>query len=159
MTSQSQCICGHRLCYHDSGSRASDFRLDSSLAVGFQSGCTKHQGLKPCRCKKCPCKKFFFIMSEGSWVLRCRCKHKHTEHDPNTRKCKKVNCKCSCFQSPWVCNCDHAWVEHDHKLVTREVKAFSSEQAMEAAKMHAAIQDINNYDELKRGAEHNMRPL
>eukprot|EP00892_Ulva_mutabilis_P010315 jgi/Ulvmu1/7656/UM038_0085.1 len=136
VNSQSQCICGHRLCYHGAGGKESDFR-----------------------CKKCPCKKFFFIMSEGSWVLRCRCKHKHTEHDPNTRKCKKASCKCTCFESPWVCNCNHPWAEHDHKLITREVKIFGSGCEMEAANLQIATKDINNYDNLKRGMEHNATPL
>lgn len=112
-----------------------------------------------CRCTKCPCKKFFFIMSEGSWVLRCRCKHKHVDHDPNSRKCRKAGCRCSCFESPWVCNCDHAWAEHEQKLVPREMKVFGSKSELEAADMQGAIQDVNNYNALKRGFGHNVRPI
>jgi hypothetical protein len=51
-----------------------------------------------------------------------RCKHKHTDHDPATRKCNKANCKCDGFFSPWVCNCDHPWAEHTQVVVERQVR-------------------------------------
>lgn len=35
--------------------------------------------------------------------LRCRCKHKHTEHDPASRACAKAGCACGGFDSPFVC--------------------------------------------------------
>lgn len=28
-------------------------------------------------------------LAEGSWVLHCRCKHKHIDHDPVTLACRK----------------------------------------------------------------------
>ena len=67
-----------------------------------------------CRCNhaKCKCKSFFFIPAEGSWVLRCRCKHRHTDHDPQTHACCKTGCQCAMFHSPWVCNCNHPWSHH-----------------------------------------------
>ena len=54
----------------------------------------------------------FHAVAEGAWILRCRCKHKHTEHDPITYACRKPNCKCGVFDSPWVCNCNHSWSSH-----------------------------------------------
>ena len=95
-----------------------------------------------CRCGsgKCRCRDFFFIMAEGSWwaacasclcavcicscrnssaqpclscrILRCQCKHKHTEHDPVSKACMKAACRCEGFHSPWHCNCNHPWAEH-----------------------------------------------
>jgi hypothetical protein len=119
------------------------------------------QGQSVCRCKKCPCKRFFFIMAEGSWVLRCRCKHKHTDHDPNTHACRKSNCKCQCFDSPWVCNCDHGWKEHEHLLVEREVQVLvpkmsapasvESSLALLVGEDQGIADEINNYANLRRG--------
>ena len=95
-----------------------------------------------CRCGncKCRCSDFFFIVAEGSWwaacarclctvcicsrysqlaqpwpphrILRCQCKHKHTEHDPVSKACTKAACHCEGFHSPWHCNCNHPWAEH-----------------------------------------------
>ena len=50
-----------------------------------------------------------------------RCKHRHTEHDPVNHKCVKPGCSCVSFYSPWVCNCDHPWSEHEQKIHTRTV--------------------------------------
>lgn len=92
-------------------------------------------------------------------MLRCRCKHKHTEHDPNTRRCKKRGCQCSCFDSPWVCNCNHAWADHEHKLIRKEVSTFGGLHEEATANFQAAVHDINNYSDLKRGGEHNAAPM
>ena len=52
-----------------------------------------------CGSKGCACKHFFFIVAEGAWILRCRCKHKHIEHDCGSKpfKCKKPRCTCNGF--------------------------------------------------------------
>lgn len=78
-----------------------------------------------CRNKSCNCESFFYIVAEGAWILRCRCKHKHIDHDPNTHQCKKPNCACEGFLSPWVCNCNHPWSDHRQKLITKEVANYS----------------------------------
>ncbi len=76
-----------------------------------------------CSAARCGCPEFFFIVAEGSWALRCRCKHKHTEHDAAhaRRRCAKAGCTCDGFHSPWVCNCDHPWDQHELLVVEREV--------------------------------------
>lgn len=53
---ESRCMCGHRLREHDKP--------------------TAHGGGKCC-VGKCGCRGFFYIVAEGSWILKCRCKHKH----------------------------------------------------------------------------------
>ena len=98
----SRSICGHRLKAHD----------------------CKPGGRRKCKERGCRCGNFFYIVAEGSWMLRCQCKHKGIEHDPNTRKCKRPNCKCNGFRSPWVCNCDHPWDRHEQREV--KVSHFSS---------------------------------
>lgn len=89
---QSRCLCGHR--YHE-------HKPD------------KHGRFK-CSRPGCKCHHFFFVVAEGAWILRCRCKHKHTDHDPSRGRhpCKKRGCDCSGFDSPWVCNCGCPWSSH-----------------------------------------------
>jgi hypothetical protein len=52
-----------------------------------------------CQTKSCSCQHFYFIVAEGAWILRCRCKHKHIDHDPTRPPflCKKNGCNCSGF--------------------------------------------------------------
>eukprot|EP00803_Ostreobium_quekettii_P010642 evm.model.scf_78.11 EVM.evm.TU.scf_78.11 scf_78:143346-144613(-) len=87
------------------------------------------------RCKRpsCPCPHFFYIVAQGSWVLRCRCKHRHTEHDPATHACKKAQCECRGFDSPWVCNCDHSWADHHQEIVNKKVLTVASKMSESVA--------------------------
>eukprot|EP00898_Chlorokybus_atmophyticus_P007443 jgi/Chlat1/76/Chrsp1S03029 len=78
---ESRCLCGHRLKAHNP---------------------SQHPKAYACADAKCKCPMFFYIVAEGSWILRCRCKHKHVEHDPVTHACAKATCKCQRFDSPWV---------------------------------------------------------
>ncbi len=87
-----------------------------------------------CSNGNCKCAGFFYIIAEGAWILRCRCKHKHIEHDCTNpqHKCLKPGCKaCTGFDSPFVCNCDHQWSSHEQVAVTitpsLEAKAAFSE--------------------------------
>ena len=102
--SESRCLCGHRLKEHDE----------------TQTDNTNGKGIVPCKHPKCKCKNFYFIVADGAWILRCQCKHKHTDHDPTGKDhpCLRNNCKCKSFFSPWVCNCDHPWSAH--KQILRE---------------------------------------
>lgn len=113
---ESRCLCGHRLKEH-----ASPSTID-----------------KPFRCeaKSCACQHFKFIVAEGAWILKCRCKHKHIEHDCARHPflCKKCpGSSCSGFDSPWVCNCGHGFASHEQLTVMR------SEQ-----EMGALLQDVYN---------------
>jgi len=97
---ESRCLCGHRLKEHNN---CSDFS---------------------CKNSKCKCSHFFFIVAEGAWILRCRCKHKHIEHDCSgyPYKCINNDCKnCDGFDSPWVCNCGHGWNMHKQSVITRSL--------------------------------------
>jgi hypothetical protein len=96
---ESRCLCGHRMKEHRSNPR-------NPLAF-------------PCTSKSCKCTHFFYLVAEGAWILRCRCKHKHTDHDcgPGPHKCTKC-AACSGFDSPWVCNCGHTWASHLQQSVT-----------------------------------------
>eukprot|EP00899_Mesostigma_viride_P020761 jgi/Mesvir1/28687/Mv11179-RA.1 len=122
---ESRCMCGHRLKEHG--------KLDSD---------------KPLKClntRGCTCTKFFYIVAEGSWILRCRCKHKHIEHDPVTHKCTKPNCKqCDKFDSPWVCNCNHPWSSHKQLVEERSFKSL-------ADMMGDVAPEVNDWDHIERG--------
>lgn len=127
-------MCGHRQKEHDPASVV---------------------GPSKCRSAKCRCSGFFFVVAEGAWVLRCRCKHKHVEHDPSTRACAKAGCSCTQFDSPWVCNCDHPWSEHRQIVVQREVLSISDRMAgmtMDDA-LAGPAPEVNNYAGLKRGEQ------
>ncbi|CAK4332102.1 unnamed protein product [Aphanomyces euteiches] len=50
-----------------------------------------------CTALKCPCRSFYYIVAEGAWILRCRCKHKHIDHDPTSYQCLKPKCLCDAF--------------------------------------------------------------
>ncbi|EFN52456.1 hypothetical protein CHLNCDRAFT_138771 [Chlorella variabilis] len=115
--SESRCLCGHRHKEHDPG------------------------GARRCTAGKCACSGFFYIVAEGAWILRCRCKHKHVEHAADTHACAKAGCACRRFDSPWVCNCDHPWADHKQVEVEKAVGCGLLE----------AIADVNRWDQLKRG--------
>ncbi|QDZ19133.1 hypothetical protein A3770_02p16510 [Chloropicon primus] len=119
---ESRCICGHRLKYHND------------------------KGKRKCKENGCPCKGFFYIVAEGSWILRCQCKHKGVDHDPNTHACKRRNCGCTKFKSPWVCNCDCPWSMHEQQEATIMVKTFSVN--------NDEFKEINPWQDLKRGIDH-----
>ena len=55
-----------------------------------------------------------------------RCKHKHTDHDPTNHKCLKPNCSCTCFYSPWICNCNCKWSDHEQKICTRTIQVLKN---------------------------------
>lgn len=93
-----ECLCGHKLADH---------------VGGAGRGETSTQG-KPFSCTKCPCRCFQYHVRIGGWQVRCHCKHKHTDHDPVTQRCRKTKpgsggapCPCLCFEARWVCNCGH----------------------------------------------------
>jgi len=129
---ESRCLCGHRLKHHwkpgEAGGRAWACK---------QPGC------------KCPC--FFFLVAEGSWMLRCRCKHKGVDHDPVTRRCTKPNCK-ACpeggFDSPWVCNCDCPWSEHEQLVVQKRVLSVR-----EMLQEEARAPEYQNWAHIQRGRD------
>ncbi|KAK1944622.1 hypothetical protein P3T76_004534 [Phytophthora citrophthora] len=107
---ESRCLCGHR--YKEHPSSVDDPRVKSP--VGFRAFA--------CTSSKCSCRAFFYVVAEGAWILRCRCKHRHTDHDPGSKPfvCKKHKCCCQGFDSPWVCNCDHPWSEHRQHRVEKK---------------------------------------
>ncbi|GMH33682.1 hypothetical protein BSKO_01516 [Bryopsis sp. KO-2023] len=135
--SESRCICGHRLKEHH--------REDET-------------GSHRCKNSKCSCPSFFLIVAEGSWILRCRCKHRHTDHEPTTHSCKKPSCQCDKFDSPWVCNCDHAWANHKQMMVKRQVVDMSALVGQASSIDQVTIQggaavEINRWDLINRGQE------
>lgn len=104
---ESRCLCGHRLKEHPSHAKPGGPAVRKPFA---------------CANSRCKCTKFMYIVAEGAWILRCQCKHKHTDHDPaaGPHKCTKPSCKtCDGFTSPWVCNCDHKWSDHTQRFIKK----------------------------------------
>lgn len=118
---ESRCLCGHRYKQH---------KFDTN-------------GKCKCSVRNCQCGQFFFVVAEGAWVLRCRCKHKHTDHDPAKwpHRCTKRGCECNGFTSPWVCNCGHKWTEHTQ--VTKLIKFVRVDGKEMPASLFAQIAGIS----------------
>ncbi|KAL3660066.1 hypothetical protein V7S43_014988 [Phytophthora oleae] len=116
---ESRCLCGHR--YKEHPSSVDDPRVKSP--AGFRAFA--------CTSSKCSCRAFFYVVAEGAWILRCRCKHRHTDHDPGSKPfvCKKSKCGCQGFDSPWVCNCDHPWSGHRQHRVEKKFDPLQLLQA------------------------------
>lgn len=120
-----------------------------------------------CTSAKCACRAFFYVVAEGAWILRCRCKHKHTEHDPSRAPfgCTKPKCSCAAFDrcagatlqevrwqshlrvthhvlhvcgSPWICNCDHTWASHTQEVVEKTFRP------LELLQQQFELQELNN---------------
>lgn len=121
---ESRCLCGHRMKEH---------KLNSKDNITF-----------PCSAKSCRCRHFFYLVAEGAWILRCRCKHKHTDHEcgPGVHKCLKCSA-CGGFDSPWVCNCGHTWSSHKQQTVVITENNIAAEFGPEPAlrKQHFYRQD------------------
>lgn len=81
-------------------------------------------------------------------MLRCQCKHKAVEHDPVTHACKRGNCRCDKFKSPWVCNCDHPWSDHYQEEVTMLYKPLTAQ-----VDDSNDFSEINPWQDLKRGLD------
>ena len=124
MRSENRCICGHRLREHKPPSQTS-----SAPSM-------------PCQAPRCACHNFFYMIAEGAWIIRCRCHHKHIEHDA-TPPYKCVKCKnCSGFDSPFVCNCSHRWASHKQVWEKRDVLKLLQEG-----------EDVGNPNIVKRGLD------
>ena len=48
----------------------------------------------------------------GSQDFKCLCKHSHSEHDSNSRKCFRAKCQCAQFISKHSCNCGLQYPDH-----------------------------------------------
>jgi hypothetical protein len=119
---ESRCLCGHRMKEHKSDPR--------------------NKQVFPCSTRSCRCAHFFYLVAEGSWILRCRCKHKHTDHDcgPGPHKCSKCS-GCSGFDSPWVCNCGHTWSAHKQIVASLAADAEDVTQQPPKKQQHFYRQD------------------
>lgn len=132
---ESRCLCGHRFKDHKPETVAS---RNSSSNKNENSGANNSATVRfKCSTNKCPCRHFFFLVAEGSWILRCRCKHKHTDHDCSTAPYSCLKCNnsragstgCNGFDSPWVCNCGHSWGAHKQFVVILKDEAAVDREA------------------------------
>ncbi|XP_076465233.1 protein FAM221B-like [Babylonia areolata] len=108
---KSRCFCDHLLDEHDK-----------------YNG---HSVRVPCKVAGCACKAYAWIPNRPEdigefwfqrrrnfdvtkWRAKCKCKHTHDFHDPNTRRCKTPGCGCSQFYSDFLCAaCDRHWEQHE----------------------------------------------
>lgn len=123
-----------------------------TLTLRFPSLTSTHSHpppLRRCKCGGCSCPHFFYIVAQGAWILRCRCKHKHVEHNAASRACAKPGCACGSFDSPWVCNCDCPWGDHQQKEVEdRPCSGIVGAVGL----LEAAAAEVNAWGSVQRGA-------
>lgn len=105
---ESRCMCSHRLKNHNYNDAKSK-----------------------CNVAGCKCSHFFYIVAEGAWLLKCRCKHKTIEHDCSKApyscmKCHEAGKSCRAFDSPFVCNCSCGWNKHVQILDNSDDTASSA---------------------------------
>ena len=101
----SRCFCGHSY-------KAHKWWETKSKRVG-------------CRCKGCKCACFQYVVGHGKWWIKCQCKHDHVDHVHNgvLGGCKRENCACASFYSPFSCSCGGLWADHATVFETRQERA------------------------------------
>eukprot|EP00762_Andalucia_godoyi_P007913 ANDGO_01266.mRNA.1 loc549482 protein len=126
---EARCMCGHRRKVHG-----------------------PNGGVMKCQDAKCKCRSFFYIFGQGAFILRCRCKHKAIEHDAShpDHPCVKAGCKCTQFESPWVCNCNHAWASHEQRFVSRSA-SLAMKHVLAELEHDAHIS--SNFEDVQRGGD------
>ncbi|KAK7116080.1 protein FAM221B-like isoform X2 [Littorina saxatilis] len=85
----------------------------------------------PCKVGGCPCKAYSWIPNRPEdigefwfarrrnfdvtkWRAKCKCKHTHDFHDPNSRRCRTAGCGCGHFNSDFLCAaCDRHYELHE----------------------------------------------
>lgn len=96
---ESFCLCNHRL--HEHKPRPKDvlkWRQEwcgnlshislFSISIPLNRHLRQTQPSLPlhlifsCSLHACQCEHFFYIFAQGSFILKCRCKHKHSDHHP-----------------------------------------------------------------------------
>jgi hypothetical protein len=118
VTLESRCLCGHRMKEHD--------RQNSKML---------------CKNSRCRCLGFYYIVAEGAWILRCQCKHRHTDHDCSTPLHPCAKCAgCKEFMSPWVCNCGHVWGSHHQSTLSTSTSARTASSCASRV-IHSIRQD------------------
>ena len=58
---------------------------------------------------------------QGSYDIKCLCKHSYRDHNVKTKKCLKCK-KCKCFTSRWSCSCTLKYDQHKTIIETRKEK-------------------------------------
>ena len=76
-------------------------------------------GARKLKCKKCSCKGFVYVWSQGPRQIKCACKHDASMHDPAKKKCYGPRCSCTKFHSSFRCPCGET---HDQHKITVETK-------------------------------------
>lgn len=117
---KSRCFCDHPLEEHDQYN-------GKSVRV-------------PCKVAGCTCKAYNWVPNRPEdigefwhqrrrnfdptkWRAKCKCKHTHDFHDPNSRRCKVSGCPCSQFYSDFLCAaCDKHYEEHGTFFDTEDAR-------------------------------------
>jgi len=96
------CLCGHRLNAHA--------WWDKSLQ---------------CRAPGCKCPGYHYMHKQGSFTLKCKCKHDAADHlhDGVLGPCRVPGCECAAFATTFACQCGAHWSEHAMTVETEAERA------------------------------------
>lgn len=104
----STCFCGHR--YRD------------------HAWTDTHKSQVHCRMARCDCPCFYYIPVHGSLDLKCSCKHSYSDHQANTKACKKKSCQCDGFSSTVRCGCGFYYSDHKTLIETKSQRVKLGKQ-------------------------------
>jgi len=76
------------------------------------------KGARKLKCKRCSCKGFMYVWSQGPRQIKCGCKHDAEVHDPGRLNCLK--CSCKKFHSSYRCSCGETHDQHKIVVETKE---------------------------------------
>ena len=67
-----------------------------------------------CRVPDCLCPLFKYVNGNGTWFIRCTCKHSYQNHMASglPSACSYKDCSCSTFYSDFCCSCGEGWKNH-----------------------------------------------
>eukprot|EP01045_Picozoa_sp_COSAG04_P022415 COSAG04_NODE_2531_length_3971_cov_69.730630_2_plen_428_part_00 len=96
------CLCGHRLNAHA--------WWDKSLQ---------------CRAPGCKCPGYHYMHKQGSFTLKCKCKHDAADHlhAGVLGPCRVPGCECAAFATTFACQCGAHWSEHAMTVETEAERA------------------------------------
>lgn len=135
---QSLCVCNHRFREHSTDNMRGD-----------QAHC------KDVHCRKCACAIFTYIPSQGSWSVKCNCKHDADAHSRRNGRCTKCN-HCTGFHTSYRCSCGSPLNEHSTVFETREEREAAGRPVAYGSADDApyeAMGGVTNFRSLLSGIE------
>lgn len=142
----SMCFCGHRYKQHVTDNVTGKQRFETDVR---------------CAVAGCPCDRFEYLPSHGTWAIKCACKHAHDEHDPRTRRCRRCT-GCTGFTSSYSCACGSGYAAHATVVETRaerEAAGRPVDNLTGGGAAYEALGGVTDFASLADGVDRPQREL